>query len=407
MKSVPFSLLDELTYTSASGGFKFCSDLTVVVGGGRAFATHRLLLASISELLESLLVSVSGPEEEDDLVLICPDLDTPPMETFLSMLSHKEDQCLVDTSILELCSLLGVDITRFLDEVPATPAKAEPATETSYSRIEPLLSHQELDELLKYGEISDFDCILVVSDEKGNPRRGSHESPKAVAPHTTRTGIAVPTSRLPHHQEEPPDPPAERTASAAEEEDAGGGGVFPCDVCQKACATEQQLRYHRVIHAGAPVGGSGGGGAAGGETGRCLVCGKVLSRDYLNHHLREVHFLDQVKKFCCELCGRNFMRRAKYEGHMSSCHGAPKRHVCTVCGKQFSVSSDMYKHRAQVHLAQPALPCPVCGKLFKTRERLRRHELLHTSVSAWQCEVCLRQFSRKDKLKAHMRTKHE
>ena len=31
----------------------------------------------------------------------------------------------------------------------------------------------------------------------------------------------------------------------------GGALVFPCDVCQKSCTTEQQLKYHRMIHSGA------------------------------------------------------------------------------------------------------------------------------------------------------------
>jgi hypothetical protein len=43
-----------------------------------------------------------------------------------------------------------------------------------------------------------------------------------------------------------------------------------------------------------------------------------------------------------------FHFREKYEGHMSSSHGAPKRHVCQLCGKQFALNSDLYKHRAQV-----------------------------------------------------------
>jgi hypothetical protein len=42
--------------------------------------------------------------------------------------------------------------------------------------------------------------------------------------------------------------------------------------------------------------------------------------------------------------------REKYEGHMSSSHGEPKRHSCLLCNKQFAFRSDMYKHRTQVQL---------------------------------------------------------
>jgi hypothetical protein len=65
----------------------------------------------------------------------------------------------------------------------------------------------------------------------------------------------------------------------------------------------------------------------------------------------------------------------------------------------------LFEH-SQVHLTRADIPCPTCGKLFKTMERLRRHELTHSSAEAWRCAACPRTFARKDKLLAHVRTKH-
>jgi len=138
----------------------------------------------------------------------------------------------------------------------------------------------------------------------------------------------------------------------------------------------------------------------------CSICGKVFKKTYLSTHIREIHYQNQFSRYSCKDCNVNFMRKEKYEGHLSKAHGAPKRYQCTLCGKQFALNSDLFKHRAQVHLAKPKLPCKQCGKLFKTGERLRRHELIHLSMRPWECSVCGKSYHRKDKLNSHFKTKH-
>ena len=51
------------------------------------------------------------------------------------------------------------------------------------------------------------------------------------------------------------------------------------------------------------------------------------------------------------LTGKGFVvcYREKYEGHLSSAHGAPRLHSCSLCNKMFAQRSDMYKHRTQVN----------------------------------------------------------
>jgi len=140
-----------------------------------------------------------------------------------------------------------------------------------------------------------------------------------------------------------------------------------------------------------------------GKSAVCSICGKVFKQSYLSTHIREIHYNKQFSKYECKYCDIHFMRKEKYEGHLSKAHGAPNRYQCTFCGKQFGLNSDLFKHRAQVHLTKPKLPCKQCGKLFKTGERLRRHELIHLALRPWECSVCGKSYPRKDKLNSHLK----
>ena len=163
-----------------------------------------------------------------------------------------------------------------------------------------------------------------------------------------------------------------------------------------------KLPTHSVIN-----GSSNTVGACGrGKSAVCSICGKVFKQTYLSTHIREIHYNKQFSKYECKYCDVHFMRKEKYEGHLSKVHGAPKRYQCTICGKQFGLNSDLFKHRAQVHLTKPKLPCKQCGKLFKTGERLRRHELIHLALRPWECSVCGKSYPRKDKLNSHLKAKH-
>merc|ERR1712142_1427358 len=50
--------------------------------------------------------------------------------------------------------------------------------------------------------------------------------------------------------------------------------------------------------------------------------------------------------------------------------------------------------------------CAECGKTFNSKEKLRRHAVVHSGLKPFQCLDCEKYFSRKDKLREHVKRMH-
>ena len=51
--------------------------------------------------------------------------------------------------------------------------------------------------------------------------------------------------------------------------------------------------------------------------------------------------------------------------------------------------------------------CRYCGKGFATKQRLERHERIHTGVRPYVCEICSKAFTQKEHKNYHLVTIHK
>ncbi|XP_023321321.1 uncharacterized protein LOC111696033 [Eurytemora carolleeae] len=160
-----FSILSEFKDTFSN--LKSTSDVQISCGRG-VFSTHRIILASLSSFLENIFKDLD--QEQDDAILIIPDVDNKCLEDFLRILYGVEEGNRVDHQLIELFHLIGIDIAQFISEIQPSYisqvyglksvgfgrldtesfARIEPG---SFARIDPLLSLEIEEELLRYDDL--------------------------------------------------------------------------------------------------------------------------------------------------------------------------------------------------------------------------------------------------------------
>ncbi|KAK2708629.1 zinc finger protein 239-like isoform X2 [Artemia franciscana] len=144
-----------------------------------------------------------------------------------------------------------------------------------------------------------------------------------------------------------------------------------------------------------------------------------------NLHRRSLHILE--KPYECEICQKNFSRRAHLNLHQRT-HTGDKPHQCELCKKNFSNPSGLRVHRRihtgdkpyqceeckksfsdrsafnvhkKIHTGERPYQCTTCQKSFYTSSSLTRHNTLHSGVKPYQCEVCKESFSERGSLTRH------
>ena len=106
--------------------------------------------------------------------------------------------------------------------------------------------------------------------------------------------------------------------------------------------------------------------------------------------------------FRCSECGRNCLTRQKLTKH-ERIHTGEKPYSCNVCGKDFSQSSSLNRHM-RTHTGVKPYSCDVCGTGFTQQSHLTQHKRTHTGEKPYSCDVCEKGFAQSNDLTRHMRT---
>lgn len=103
---------------------------------------------------------------------------------------------------------------------------------------------------------------------------------------------------------------------------------------------------------------------------------------HLKEHIKSVH--EQIKKFKCTFCDREFFRKPNFKRHMKTMH----------MNLQINQETE----------------CVECGKVFKSKNSLRKHiKIIHQGISSSKklyCEDCGQCFTQSGSLYTHMRKVH-
>ena len=83
------------------------------------------------------------------------------------------------------------------------------------------------------------------------------------------------------------------------------------------------------------------------------------------------------------------------------------RVICQLCDKNLSRQSGVEKHLRQKHKLGDQILCSICGKSFRDKNSRNTHELTHTQNFQYYCTVCGKGFYEKWKLTDHLKRTHE
>ncbi|CAH1263958.1 ZNF91 [Branchiostoma lanceolatum] len=175
--------------------------------------------------------------------------------------------------------------------------------------------------------------------------------------------------------------------------------LYQCPVCQKEMIYRKSYEDHLATHKGDIV------LEARLEilTRECEICGRRFpGQRQMERHRDQVHM--NVRKFKCDVCGKDFKRKAELIIHMSV-HTGVYSHLCMYCGKAFKVQACLKQH-ITIHLNIKKHACHLCGKAFNQKCNLRKHQESHNASKEFQCDACGKTFQHSDTLRMHMRLTH-
>lgn len=180
--------------------------------------------------------------------------------------------------------------------------------------------------------------------------------------------------------------------------------IFECKICLIKYRSEPGLDFHfnKHIHNGRKLLRNGNTRTyqhppkASGLLRRCEVCGKRMSKEALQDHLRE-HDDTGEDKVQCSLCERFLSDRDAYIFHLHKSHKDVDK-PCHLCLKEdgvmevFGNVSQLRGHYFHVHKIGMERICEYCEKTFLTDDALGRHITIHhlDKSDKLTCDMCIK-----------------
>lgn len=172
---------------------------------------------------------------------------------------------------------------------------------------------------------------------------------------------------------------------------------FPCKICGKSYKTKEWLRKHNTMKH-LP------------KKPHCSECDRYFSPKQYNSHM-DVH----TRRHECKVCLKCFSTNNNLKRHIKDVHDKLKQYECIICKNTFAQKTGLISHLEFIHTDEYNFTCNACGRSYKTKEMLRRHEIVKHSLANDQlkkpylprsciCEVCgksVSQGSYVDHLRTH------
>lgn len=112
-----------------------------------------------------------------------------------------------------------------------------------------------------------------------------------------------------------------------------------------------------------------------------LSCKTIAS---LRQHKIRIHY--EVYDHICEICGRQFPGKAKYQAHYVT-HFDARNVLCQMCSSAFKTKKALNLHM-RCHTGEKPYACEVCHKRFSHHSDKKRHTYTHTDERPYNCEIC-------------------
>lgn len=174
-----------------------------------------------------------------------------------------------------------------------------------------------------------------------------------------------------------------------------------CPRCGRVFRHVGRLRAHMLTHAR-------------GQSFACGQCNKTFktwSKFWIHQRLHR----QKRGRFFCPKCGQGFRFVGLYNNHLQE-HPELNAYGCPFCPHTFSTAQHLRNHQKEWHRSSMPYICDICGKGFASAHILKRHKLIHFTVSQmetpfigdmqptvrpYECATCSASFDNLDSLFHH------
>lgn len=137
---------------------------------------------------------------------------------------------------------------------------------------------------------------------------------------------------------------------------------------------------------------------------RCEICKKyvVNLKPHMDTH---IDFEQRRKPYQCTYCGKEYLQRAQFDGHVNREHTGLKPFKCDQCDKTFHGRPSLRMHKIQ-HSNVRRFNCEYCPKSYLYAHHLSHHRYTHTKQRVFTCDYCDYTNVHMENLKRHVLSKH-
>lgn len=136
----------------------------------------------------------------------------------------------------------------------------------------------------------------------------------------------------------------------------------------------------------------------------CPVCHKLVVnlRPHVETHQKREK---RRKPYKCSYCGKEFLQRAQFDGHVNKEHTGEKPFSCDQCDKRFHGRPTLRMHKIQ-HTNDRRFACEYCDKKYRYAHHLSHHRYTHTQGRQFACDLCDYTNVHRENLRRHISNHH-
>ena len=378
---------------------------TLIQGADGVTRCHRLVLTSVSPLLQDIL-----RDDEEDACIIIPDMSNAELE-MLTQFIYTGCACVESDNVVRVLNTLLVPVDKVSSNschnhlqsktttmiLPRTETRAQIFAIDNADAENLVQEHEKSEEIVK-NELELYSCNICDlhfdTETIFKHHMASHlsdyncsicqKSFKVKSDYDKHIEIDHPTESEVKSLDSPP-VPLKQPLSLSKTSRS-----FHCSLCPEIFRWRAEYRRHAELVHGQKITD---------PMVPCNICNKQIVAKRLNEHIKTVHGNERPYKCEYQQCDKKFAKPSELRNHLRT-HTGERPYKCDVCNASFTYSHILTRHK-KYHEGTKKFTCKFCDKSFLQRNDLVKHSRIHSGEKPYSCNICGKDFARMDYLKKH------